>query len=88
MKNRTRIQAADLYVLLQREFRRRQVRECDNCYVQLPFLIDRPAPDAANWEIIVPRECALRCHEILLTVAEQLCEQYDLVSEVAERRSS
>ena len=81
MKNRTRIQAADLYVLLQREFRRRQVRECETCYVQLPFRIDRPVPEAANWEIIVPRECTLRCHEILREVAENLSEQYDLEPE-------
>jgi hypothetical protein len=74
-----RIQAADLYVLLQREFRRRQVRECEICYVQLPFLIDRPTPEAANWEVIVPRECTLRCNEILEQVVDELSGQYDLV---------
>ncbi len=79
MKTRTRIQAADLYVLLQREFRRRQVRECETCYVQLPFLIDRPTPDAANWEVIVPRACTLRCNEILEQVVDELGGQYDLV---------
>jgi hypothetical protein len=81
MKNRTRIPAADLYVLLQREFRRRQARECDTCYVQLPFLIDRPAPDAPNWEIVVPRECPRMCHEILEEVVEEFSRRYDLVPE-------
>jgi len=57
------------------------VRECETCYVQLPFLVDRPAPEAANWEIVVPRECTHRCHEILEEVIEEFSGQYDLAPE-------
>ena len=81
MKNRTRIPAADLYVLLQREFRRRQSRECATCYVQLPFLIDRTGTDAANWELIIPRECTRGCREILDEIVEEFSRSYDLIPE-------
>jgi len=81
MKNRTRIPAADLYVMLQREFRRRQVRECDRCYVQLPFLIDRADSDAGNWELIIPQECARGCREILDEIVEEFSRSYDLAPE-------
>src|SRR2546430_15872219 len=72
MKNRTPIQVADLYVLLQREFRRRQVPDCDTCYVQLPFHVDRAEPNAANWEVIIPASCSFGCREIMDEVLEEL----------------
>ena len=66
-------------MLLQREFRRRQVRECEICYVQLPFLIDRPTPEAANWEVIVPRNARCDAMRFFEQVVDELSGQYDLV---------
>lgn len=79
MKNRTPIHVADLYVLLQREFRRRQVPDCDTCYVQLPFLVDRVEPNAANWEMIIPASCSFGCREIMDEVVEELSRRYELL---------
>ena len=81
MKNRTEIAAADLYVLLQREFRRRQVPECTSCYVQLPFRVDRAERNAPNWEVVIPPGCSFGCREILDTVIDEFAHLYDLRAE-------
>src|SRR5258708_14360982 len=78
MKNRTEIYAADLYVLLQREFRRRQAPDCTLCYVQLPFRVDRQDPRAANWEVVMPPPCPLACGSIIHEIVSALHQLYDL----------
>ena len=79
MKNRTPIAAADLYVLLQREFRRRQISDCSACYVQLPFRVDRSDANTANWEVIVPSSCTYNCREVMSEVIEDFSHRYDLL---------
>jgi hypothetical protein len=79
MKNRTPIQAADLFVLLQREFRRRQVPDCSSCYVQLPFRVDRRDPEDANWEVIIPTSCSFGCREVMDEVVEEFSRRYELL---------
>lgn len=86
MKNeekRTAIAAADLYVLLQREFRRRQVPECSTCYIQLPFRVDNRNRAGANWEIVFPAECVNGCREVLDEVVEDFSHRYDLLPETS-----
>ncbi len=82
MKTRTPLQAADLYVLLQREFRRRQVPECSSCYVQLPFRVDRADVDEPNWEVILPVECPFGCRELMDEVIEDFSQRFELLPEV------
>jgi hypothetical protein len=81
MKTRTPIAAADLYVLLQREFRRRQVPDCSSCFVQLPFRVDKPAANAPNWEVIIPAMCDFNCREVMDQVVEDFSRRYDLLAE-------
>ena len=81
MKNRTPIAAADLYVMLQREFRRRQIPDCSSCYVQLPFRVDKSDAHAANWEVIVPSSCAFNCREVMDEVIEDFSRRYELLPE-------
>src|SRR5690242_7574258 len=81
MTTRTPIAAADLYVLLQREFRRRQVPDCSSCYVQLPFRVDRNEPNAPNWEVFVPTSCGFNCREVMDEVIEHFSRSYDLLPE-------
>jgi hypothetical protein len=83
MKTRTPIQAADLYVLLQREFRRRQVPDCSACYMQLPFRVDRGRDEAPNWEVIFPTECGFGCREVMDEVIEDFSQRYELAPETA-----
>ena len=81
MKNRTPIAAADLYVMLQREFRRRQIPDCSSCYVQLPFRVDKSDAYAANWEVIIPSSCAFNCREVMDEVIEDFSRRYELLPE-------
>ncbi len=77
MKNRTQIDAADLYVLLQREFRRRQPA-CDACFVQLPFRVDRHDEASPNWELLMPPQCDKGCAVLLEELVLDFGARYDL----------
>jgi hypothetical protein len=81
MNNRSPIHAADLYVLLEREFKRRQPNECSACYVQLPYRVDRSDPHSANWELIVPGECPNGCRAVLEDLAREYGARYDLAED-------
>ena len=78
MTKRTAVLAADLYVLLQREFRRRQAPECKMCYVQLPYRVDRRDPGTANWEVVPPPTCAFDCWKVLEDLVAEFQALYDL----------
>ena len=80
MKNKTEIQAADLYVLLQRELRRRQPSQCTNCFMQLPFRVDRAASEGPNWEVVLPPQCEEGCKEVM----EELIYEYGLLFSLAQ----
>jgi hypothetical protein len=78
LSRKTPLRAADLFVLLEREFMRRRPRECDECNVQLPFRVRDPSPERANWEILTTGACALGCEDVLQEVAAQLQRRYEL----------
>ncbi|HEX4780766.1 MAG TPA: hypothetical protein VH301_08450 [Usitatibacter sp.] len=78
MKNRTELPAADLYVLLQRELRRRQPAQCQSCFMQLPFRVDRRDADAPNWEVVAPPLCDHGCAEVIEDLVFEFGLQYDL----------
>jgi len=78
MKNRTQIAAADLYVLLQRELRRRQPPQCDSCFMQLPFRVDRRDEDAPNWEMVTPAPCGQGCGAVMEELVYEFGLLYDL----------
>jgi hypothetical protein len=85
MKNKAPIQAADLYVLLQRELRRRQPAQCTTCFMQLPFRVDRGGGEGPNWEVVLPPQCPQGCKEVM----EEIVYEYGLVYELApEARAS
>jgi hypothetical protein len=75
---RQSVSAADLFVMLDREFRRRQPRECGGCYVQLPFRVDVGAGQA-NWEVVT-QSCVLRCEAVLQDLVQEFQRQYDLIT--------
>lgn len=74
---RTSVGAADLFVLLDREFRRRQPRGCSSCYLALPFRVDREVADRANWDIVTPR-CPWQCESVLQDVVREFQRRYVL----------
>jgi hypothetical protein len=85
MDKRTDLYAADLYVLLQREFRRRQPSECSSCYVQLPYRIDRQDPKSPNWEMTLPKPCPHGCQDLMDELAVEFATLYDLKVDVGSR---
>jgi len=78
MKKRTLISAPDLHLLLEREFERRKPRECDSCYLQLPYYVDRSAKSASNWEVPLPLHCAAACRLHAEEVVAELSGLYEL----------
>ena len=85
MTRRTSTTAADLFVLIDREFRRRRARECTACYVPLPYRVDRSGEEAANWEVMIPDACQWGCDMLLEEIVEDFRQRYDLVGEVRDR---
>jgi hypothetical protein len=81
MNKRTPVSAAELYVLLDREFRARQSPRCATCYILLPYRVDRGTPDAPNWEVVYPPSCDNGCADILDEIVTKHAALYDLEGE-------
>ena len=73
------VTSTDLWVLLDREFRRRRPRECGACFVPLPFRVDTPE-GVPNWEVDI-RSCDKRCELILEELVQELQARHDLASD-------
>lgn len=84
MKNKTLLAAADLYVLLQRELRRRQAN-CTSCFMQLPFRVDRNEPDVPNWEVVSPPPCDSGCSGVIEELVFEFGQLYDLKADPEPR---
>ena len=77
--NRRTISAGELYVMLDREFRLRQSRQCKSCYILLPYRIDQRDEGEANWEIVLPPDCPFECARVM----EEIVDEYSLVYNLA-----
>jgi hypothetical protein len=77
---RTTLATAELYAVLDREFRKRRPAACHTCSVPLPYW--RPPPDdvSANWQIGSPTVCAHRCHVVIAELVTLLWSRYDVAS--------
>jgi hypothetical protein len=76
--------SAQLYAVLDREFRARKSPECHKCRVPLPFF-KTPADDvSANWYIGTPSECSHKCQVIIGEVLANLWTQYNLAPEAQD----
>ena len=78
MKKRTLISPLDLHQMLEREFSRRKSRECDSCFLQLPYRVDADTRGAPNWEVPLPLHCAAACRAHVEEVIAELSGIYDL----------
>ena len=84
MDTRTNITPANLYVLLNREFIRRQSKRCQACVVPLPFRVDRHEPQAPNWEIFFPPDCGGECGDLMQELVAEYQAHYELVPSMGE----
>jgi len=70
--------AAQLYAILDREFKKRRPLQCRSCTVPLPYY-QSPADDvSANWFIGTPHHCEYGCHLVIAELLVQLWTRYDL----------
>lgn len=81
VEKRTAVSAADLYVLLTREFKRRQSGACNACYIQLPYRVDRREGPEGNWELPMPPDCGGECRGIIEDLYAEFAMLYDVKSE-------
>ena len=72
------ITSAQLYAILDREFRRLRREECRACKVPLPFYRKPPDDVSANWAIGTPTECPRKCHALIAEVLANLWTIYDI----------
>ena len=78
---RKTISSAQLYAILDREFRKRRMPECTGCRVPLPFYRKPPDDVSANWHIGTPAECPHKCHAVIAEVLANLWTKYALPEE-------
>jgi hypothetical protein len=72
------VPAAQLYAILDREFRALRPAVCTQCRVPLPFRHAAPDEVSANWLIGTPTECEHGCHLIIAELLATLWTRYDL----------
>ena len=86
MDTKRTITAADLYVLLTRELKRRQSEKCGSCFIQLPYRVDRRNERTGNWELPMPPDCGGECRGILEDLYAEFAAQYELTTESYSRQ--
>src|SRR5437764_1464118 len=64
-KERTVISPAQLYAILDREFKKRRPKQCSKCRIPLPYFRKPPDEVSANWHIGTPSECPEGCDAII-----------------------
>jgi hypothetical protein len=69
---------AQLYAVLDREFKARRPVSCTTCSVPLPYWRKPPDDVSANWLIGTPRPCAHGCDVLIAEVLAELWTRYDI----------
>ena len=75
---RTLLSVAELYAILEREFRQLRPRACRVCSVPLPYWRRPPDDVSANWFIGTPQECEHGCHLVVAELLAELWTRYDI----------
>jgi len=78
---RTTVTAAQLYALLDAEFRRLRPSGCRSCRVPLPYWREPPDEVSANWHIGTPAQCPNGCHLVIAELLARMWTQYDVERE-------
>ena len=76
--DRTTISAAQLYAILDREFKKLRSPECRSCRVPLPYWRQPPDDVSANWHIGTPEDCPHGCQAKIAELLARLWTRYDI----------
>lgn len=74
------ITQSDLFVQLDREFRKRTSGRCERCYVSLPFRVDRADKGGPNWDVAPVGECPNGCQRVLDDLVASLQKKFRLAA--------
>lgn len=78
---RTTVSAAQLYTLLEAEFRKLRPSACHACRAPIPYWREPPDDVSANWHIGTPVRCPKGCHRVIAELLARMWTQYDMEPE-------
>ena len=81
---RSTISAAQLYAILDREFKQLRPSGCSQCRVPLPYWRRPPDDVSANWHIGQPAECPHGCHVVVAELLARLWTRYDIEQQLMQ----
>ena len=82
--SRTTLSSAQLYAIIDREFKRLRPKACKRCRAPLPFWRSPPDDVSANWNIGTPTDCPDGCHLVIAELLAKLWSEYDMEPERAQ----
>jgi len=82
--NRKTITSAQLYAVLDREFKALRPKACTRCRVPLPYFRNPPDDVSANWAIGTPSECEHGCHLVIAELLARLWTRFEIEPERAQ----
>lgn len=81
---RTTLSSAQLYAILDREFKRLRPTACTQCLVPLPYWRAPPDDVSANWHIGQPTSCPHGCHLVIAELLARLWTRYDIEQQLSQ----
>ena len=81
---RTTISPAQLYAILDAEWKKIRPRACNSCKMPLPYWRTPPDEVSANWAIGTPTHCPHGCHMIIAELLTRLWTKYDIEKQLAQ----
>ena len=75
---RTTVSAAQLYTLLDAEFRKLRPAACRTCRMPMPYWRTPPDEVSANWHIGTPSPCRHGCHLVIAELLARMWTFYDM----------
>jgi hypothetical protein len=82
--SRKTLSSAQLYAILDREFKALRPKACARCRVPLPYFRKAPDDVSANWAIGTPSDGPHGCHVVIAELLAKLWTRYDMVPERAQ----
>lgn len=76
MANRTALNPSDLFVVLEKAFRRR-ARDCCGCTFSIPYSHASAGGDG-DWSVLLTNNCSPRCRAILEEIVARYRDEYAL----------
>ena len=78
---RKTLTSAQLYAVLDQEFKKLRPKACNRCRTPLPFHRRPPDEVSANWDIGTPTQCPEGCHLVIAELLAKLWSRYELAPE-------